>query len=91
MYPVHEVNLLGSHVVLAVILFYYGCTQLKSNRPVKFIVNIFVRPSKLHAVTVNIDRVCGLVARVPEVPVLISGTIKFSGKWWVWNRVHSAS
>jgi hypothetical protein len=26
-----------------------------------------------------------------EVPGSIHGAIRFSEKWWVWNRVHSAS
>jgi hypothetical protein len=42
-----------------------------------------------------LDRICGLVVRVPGYrstgPCSIPGTIRFSVKQWVWNRVHSAS
>jgi hypothetical protein len=42
-----------------------------------------------------IDRLCGLVVRVPGYrsrgPGSIPGTTRFSEKQWVWNGVHSAS
>jgi hypothetical protein len=41
------------------------------------------------------DRICCRVVRVPgyrsRSPGLISGSTRFSEKWWVWNEVHSAS
>jgi hypothetical protein len=42
-----------------------------------------------------LDRLCGLVLRVPGYwsrgPVSIPGANRFSEKQWVWNGVHSAS
>jgi hypothetical protein len=41
------------------------------------------------------DRLCGLVVRVPGYRSRgrgsIPGATRLSEKWWVWNRVHSAS
>jgi hypothetical protein len=41
----------------------------------------------------TIDRLCGLVVRVPGYrsrdPASIPGTTRFSEKYWVWNGVHS--
>jgi hypothetical protein len=43
----------------------------------------------------KVDRLCGVVARVPGYrfrgPGSIPGVTKFSEKYWVWNVVHSAS
>jgi hypothetical protein len=43
----------------------------------------------------RIDRLCGLVARVPGYrfrgPGSILGGARFSEKQWFWNGVHSAS
>jgi hypothetical protein len=38
----------------------------------------------------GIDRLCGLVVRVSEVPGSIPGATRFSEKHWVWNGVYSA-
>jgi hypothetical protein len=43
----------------------------------------------------RIDRLCGLVVRIPGYrstgPGSIPGATRFPGKKWVWNGVHSAS
>jgi hypothetical protein len=43
----------------------------------------------------HVDLLCGLVVRVPGYrsrgPGSIPNATRFYEKWWVWNRVHSAS
>jgi hypothetical protein len=53
------------------------------------------RPEFIYVVYKKVDRLCGLVDRVPDYssrgPGSIPGTTRFSEKEWVWNWVHSAS
>jgi hypothetical protein len=55
---------------------------------------IFVKEKKVKlALLEDVDRLCGLVGRVPgyryKGPGSISGATRFSEKLWVWNGVHS--
>jgi hypothetical protein len=50
---------------------------------------------RMYHVLTRLDRLCGLVVRVPAYgsrrPGSIPGATRLSDKQWVWNGVHSAS
>jgi hypothetical protein len=59
-------------------------TAVRSSNPA-------ISKTVLRSVVLSVDSLCGLVVRVPEVPGSIPGAARFSEKYWVWNRVHTAS